>query len=177
MELLREHSVPAAAETISRQRPYPCWLVMRNRLWWHPGNWRDANLVVDLRLVHSSCWRGGGGKRNCQWLRRGEMLELDVDSCRVSSLLHLDVCWYFFFSLLMFVKVPAVPAVISFAAPLCRVREGIVEDMQMESSIWFLVEFIFLLVGNFWFPFFFLYSPHTSGPTMINIYVLGHIKV
>lgn len=93
MELLREHSVPAA-QTISRQRSYPCWLVMRNRLWWHPGNWRDANLAVDLGLVRSS--RRRGGRRDYKWARRGEMPELDVDSCRVSSLLHLDVCWYFF---------------------------------------------------------------------------------
>lgn len=51
----------------------------------------------------------------------------------------------------MFVKVPAVPAVISFAASLCRVGVGIVEEMQMECSIcFFFVEFlIFLPVENF----------------------------
>lgn len=79
------------------------------------------------------------------------------------------------FFLLMFVKVPAVPAVISFAASLCRVGEGMVEEMQMKRSIWFLGGISHfsssreLLIC--------LFFPPAPSPTLINIYVLGHIKV
>lgn len=84
------------------------------------------------------------------------------------------MCADIFFPL-MFVKVPAVPAVISFAASLCRVREGIVEEMQMECSIWFFGGVShFSSSGELLICLFF---PPPITPTLINIYVLGHIKV
>lgn len=80
------------------------------------------------------------------------MRGLDADSCRVSSLLHLDVYRYFFFPPLMFVKVLPVPAGVSSAAALCRAGEGLVGEMQMKRSIWLpccLELYIFLPVENF----------------------------